>query len=438
MNQLPWGLQTGCCSRSLWELLSLKRCWTSSGCWSHLSGSCPGITKQAKDEIFSSNPHSVHVKPLWASLCGVPLPGWCRPSFRTEAATWYLASCRLAADCDGHCASAPAWSRWLSLPSAAESTPWKMQNACRTNRLKGNIYILQDGTYRCVSAGGFAATDLLAPPSFLRISSISWFLSLTSDFLVRCWFFRSCSWAIVSSIIFICLCSSCGTKDENTTHQHPLFKVRNKRFFSLLVVFSPSLVFQSQPHPSWRSAPTSWPSPGPLSADSSHNPAGSPDGSSGSRTPDWSTRTHLRLGHSGRLWLVNSQCGKKSTLILNSPLLCDLVLSFHLLLLKLSDVPHSNLLTELHKNLILHLKEKTFADILIQWHKISTLASEWTSLHADLTRFILSRRSVISLSREWIILLMSLMRGPKLANSLSSLDFSCRTPIKSNINATEG
>lgn len=88
-------------------------------------------------------------------------------------------------------------------------------------------------------------------------------------------------------------------------------KLEIKRFFTILVVFSPSLVAQSQPRPSWRSAPTSWPSPGPLSADSSHNPAGYPDGSSGSRTPDWSTRTRLRLGHSGRLWLVNSQCVSK-------------------------------------------------------------------------------------------------------------------------------
>ena len=41
-----------------------------------------------------------------------------------------------------------------------------------------------------------------------------------------------------------------------------------------------------------------------------------------------------------------------------------------------------------------------------------------------------SRRSVISLSRDWMILLMSLMRGPKFANSLSSLDFSCMTQMK--------
>lgn len=41
-----------------------------------------------------------------------------------------------------------------------------------------------------------------------------------------------------------------------------------------------------------------------------------------------------------------------------------------------------------------------------------------------------SRRSVISLSRDWMILLMSLIRGPKFASSLSSLDFSCMTEIK--------
>lgn len=48
----------------------------------------------------------------------------------------------------------------------------------------------------------------------------------------------------------------------------------------------------------------------------------------------------------------------------------------------------------------------------------------------SLTRFMRSRRSVISRSRDWIILLMSLMRGPKFASSLSSLDFSCKQEIK--------
>lgn len=41
-----------------------------------------------------------------------------------------------------------------------------------------------------------------------------------------------------------------------------------------------------------------------------------------------------------------------------------------------------------------------------------------------------SRRSVISRSRDWMIRLMSLMRGPKFASSLSSLDFSCITQMK--------
>lgn len=48
----------------------------------------------------------------------------------------------------------------------------------------------------------------------------------------------------------------------------------------------------------------------------------------------------------------------------------------------------------------------------------------------SLTRFMRSRRSVISRSRDWIILLMSLMRGPKFASSLSSLDFSCKQEVK--------
>lgn len=45
-------------------------------------------------------------------------------------------------------------------------------------------------------------------------------------------------------------------------------------------------------------------------------------------------------------------------LLLNSPLLCNLILPLHLLLLKLSDVPHSNLLTEFNKHLIFHLENK--------------------------------------------------------------------------------
>lgn len=45
----------------------------------------------------------------------------------------------------------------------------------------------------------------------------------------------------------------------------------------------------------------------------------------------------------------------EATGLLNSPLLCNLILPLHFLLLKLSDIPHSNLLTEFHKHLILHL-----------------------------------------------------------------------------------
>lgn len=43
-------------------------------------------------------------------------------------------------------------------------------------------------------------------------------------------------------------------------------------------------------------------------------------------------------------------------LLLHSPLLGDLVLPLHFLLLELSDVPHADLLAELHKHLILHLE----------------------------------------------------------------------------------
>lgn len=47
-------------------------------------------------------------------------------------------------------------------------------------------------------------------------------------------------------------------------------------------------------------------------------------------------------------------------------------------------------------------------------------------VHPLPTWFIFSFKSFISLSRLWMILLISLIRGPKLASSLSSLDFSCR------------
>jgi len=41
-----------------------------------------------------------------------------------------------------------------------------------------------------------------------------------------------------------------------------------------------------------------------------------------------------------------------------------------------------------------------------------------------LTRFMRSRNSVMSLSRDWMIRFMSLIRGPKFASSLSNFDFS--------------
>lgn len=54
---------------------------------------------------------------------------------------------------------------------------------------------------------------------------------------------------------------------------------------------------------------------------------------------------------------------------LNSPLLGDLVLSLHLLFLEFSDIPHSDLLTELNKHLVLHLENKTFAWIFQEYNK---------------------------------------------------------------------
>ena len=50
---------------------------------------------------------------------------------------------------------------------------------------------------------------------------------------------------------------------------------------------------------------------------------------------------------------------ERTDLFLNSPLLCNLILSLHLFLLKLSDVPYTNLLTEFNKHLILHLENRS-------------------------------------------------------------------------------
>lgn len=116
---------------------------------------------------------------------------------------------------------------------------------------------------------------------------------------------------------------------------------------------------------------------------------------------------------------------------LNSPLLGNLILSLHLLFLEFSDIPHSNLLTEFNKHLVLHLQNNTFAWIFLQYNKCVTDSF----LNKFITWFIRSRRSLISLSRDWMILLMSLMRGPKLANSLSNLDFSCETK-ETSLNTT--
>ena len=65
-------------------------------------------------------------------------------------------------------------------------------------------------------------------------------------------------------------------------------------------------------------------------------------------------------------------------LLLNSPLLGNLILPLHLLLLKLSDVPHSNLLTELNKHLVLHLESKDISINIGEMQHRS--ATKWTSL----------------------------------------------------------
>ena len=45
----------------------------------------------------------------------------------------------------------------------------------------------------------------------------------------------------------------------------------------------------------------------------------------------------------------------------DSPFLGDLVLPLHLLLLELSDVPHADLLAELHEHLVFHLESRAMA-----------------------------------------------------------------------------
>lgn len=57
------------------------------------------------------------------------------------------------------------------------------------------------------------------------------------------------------------------------------------------------------------------------------------------------------------MWKESSTL-EQNTKLLNLPLLCDLILPFHLLLFKLSYVSHADLLAELHKHLILHLASK--------------------------------------------------------------------------------
>lgn len=58
------------------------------------------------------------------------------------------------------------------------------------------------------------------------------------------------------------------------------------------------------------------------------------------------------------------------------------------------------------------------------WGSPAYLRMPWGRVRPG-TWFIFSLRSFISRSRPWIMRLMSLMRGPKLASSLSSFDFSC-------------
>lgn len=109
------------------------------------------------------------------------------------------------------------------------------------------------------------------------------------------------------------------------------------------------------------------------------------------------------------------------------PLLCNFILPLHLFFFKFSDIAYTNLPAKLFKHLILHLT--------------GMKRSSWSEscfcpdTHADMahtlpTWFIFSFKSFISLSRLWMIRLISLIRGPKLANSLSSLDFSYRQWVK--------
>lgn len=68
-------------------------------------------------------------------------------------------------------------------------------------------------------------------------------------------------------------------------------------------------------------------------------------------------------------WLGHTQGSRRvqSFFLIYSPLLGDLILPLDLLLLKLSDVPHSNFLTELQKHLILHLENRSIDIISRKW-----------------------------------------------------------------------
>lgn len=118
----------------------------------------------------------------------------------------------------------------------------------------------------------------------------------------------------------------------------------------------------------------------------------------------------------------------------HSPFLGNFILPLHLFFLKFADVTHTNLPTKLFKHLIFHLREKSGrVETLLAKLLLPNLVLSWyTCWHSRPlpTWFIFSFKSFISLSRLCMILLISLIRGPKLASSLSSLDFSYRQYVE--------
>lgn len=164
-----------------------------------------------------------------------------------------------------------------------------------------------------------------------------------------------------------CVCAPPVEETVRSSNKFHEFKIFTHQVFVDLA--SPFLDAQFQPRPSWQSAPTSWPSPGPPLADSSHSRLGYPDGSSESQIQDWNKSYVLGWDKDRQHWIHPHV---RMMVELNSPLLGDLILSLHLLFLKFSDIPHSNLLTELNKHLVLHLENKTFAWVFQQYNKYFT------------------------------------------------------------------